>query len=99
MAAGIDAHWHDAKHGNDGGGDRGGDGDDAVVAAADRIVHDAMTAIVPAKAIFEASEDDAAVASTPYTNVVLRVGRCDKALFVFAIGIAIFVLTGLILGW
>lgn len=60
-------------------------------------VENAFTAKVPWKAVLEKSNDDKLIQKTPYTNMVLKLGRFDLGLFVFAIGIAIFVLVGLII--
>jgi hypothetical protein len=63
----------------------------------DGVVDAAVAAPLTAKAAVATGAGDAALAATPYTTVALKLGRVDKCLFVFAIGIAIFVLVGLIL--
>ncbi len=69
-----------------------GDAEAAVEAVADAALG---TTIGPKDAVRKEA-GDAALAKTPYTNVVLRLFRADHALFVFAVGIALFVLVRLI---
>jgi hypothetical protein len=60
------------------------------------VIDSALSEQVPLRDVLKATQDDKEFARTPYTNIVMRFLRCDQFLFVFAVGIAIFVLVGLI---
>ena len=60
-------------------------------------VDNAFNTKIPWKDVLQKTTDDKVIEKTPYTNIIMKLGRCDLLLFVFAIGIAIFVLIGLIM--
>jgi hypothetical protein len=90
--AAVDSAAEGLAEGGKGAAAQGAEAEAEAEAVADAALG---TFIAPRDAV-RREEGDAALAKTPYTNLVLRFVRADHGLFVFAVGIALFVLVRLI---